>query len=268
MVKAGLRHRQDSLGDPYFGFPHWRSREDQWDARSAFFVSWRPRGIRADVHDVRSTVRNRDADLEMLREMAGQGWEFGLHASIHARAAAGGLRRSREELASLLGIRIDGVRHHYWALDWEMPWRTLQQHALAGFRYDSSIAWRDTAGFRAGTSLPYQPFDLDEQAALGIWELPTAVMDGHILNSPQREETEWRITKMIHEVRRVGGVLVLDWHTETATSVYDRAGYMPALERVLSQVWATSDAWITSPIRLLDHWERRRRTSGYLVALQ
>jgi hypothetical protein len=40
------------------------------------------------------------------------------------------------------------------------PWR---QHERAGFSYDGSIAWRDIPGLWAGTSMPYRPYDLDNE---------------------------------------------------------------------------------------------------------
>jgi hypothetical protein len=261
MAAAGMRHRTTPTRDPYFGFPLWREREHAWDARSVFFLSLRPRGIRRDFHDVRSTITGAAA-IPMLREMAAEGWEFGLHASIHARASPQGLHRSRNELASLLDLPIDGIRHHYWALDWESPWRTFQQHHAAGFRYDSSIAMRDTVGFRAGTSLPFQPFDPDSQCVIAIWELPTAIMDGHLLNAADPQAAEQRAIDLIRQVRQAGGVLVLNWHTESAGDTYDRRGYVVALERILSSVRGTSDAWITTPGPLLDHWEARARAVG------
>jgi hypothetical protein len=188
--------------------------------------------------------------------MADMGWEFGLHASIYSRRHPDGLRRSRDLLEAHLDRPIEGLRHHYWAIDWERPWKTFQQHAAAGFRYDSSLAWRDVPGYRAGTSLPFRPFDPEQQRPIDLWELPAAIMDGHLLERPSAAQ-EATASSLIEETRSVGGLLVLNWHTETANQVLARVGYRDAFERILDRVLTSEDAWITTPRRLLDHWEAR-----------
>jgi hypothetical protein len=256
MVLAGLRQRRRPMRDPYFGFPTWRRVEAERDVRSAFYLFVIPKGVRRHLHDSRSAVTDPGIDVAPLREMADMGWEFGLHASIYARHRADGLRKSRELLEAYLNRPIQGLRHHYWALDWERPWRTFRQHAAAGFRYDSSLAWRDVPGYRAGTSLPFRPFDPEHGRPIGLWELPAAIMDGHILERSSAGSEEAALA-VIEETRSVGGVLVLNWHTETANQVLARAAYRDAFERILDRVLTSGDAWITTPNQLLDHWGAR-----------
>ena len=257
MLRAGVRHRGKPMTDPYFGFPVWRSLEEEWGIRSAFYAFVRPKEIKRHMHDSRSAVTDRGVDRGPLREMADAGWEFGLHASIRARQHPDGLRRSREMLEEILARPVPGLRHHYWAIDWVAPWRTFRQHAEAGFAYDTSIAWRDVPGFRAGSSLPFRPFDVDAGAPISLWELPTAIQDGHLLERSDPERAVEDAIRIIDEVRSRGGALVLNWHTESATSRFERAGYREALERLLELIWDRSDAWVTTPSRLLEHWQER-----------
>ena len=256
MMLAGLRHRRAPISDPYYGFPEWRSLEAARDVRSAFYLFVLPKGMRRHVHDSRSSVTDPGIDLAPLREMADAGWEFGLHASIHTRTEPEGFRRSRELLEAHLDRPIHGLRHHYWALDWKRPWQTFHQHAAAGFRYDSSVAWRDVPGYRAGTSLPYRPWDPEQRRPIDLWELPAAIMDGHFLEH-RSTGTEESVLSVIEETRSVGGMLVLNWHTESANQAFTRAGFRDAFERILTKVSEAGDAWITTPVQLLDHWETR-----------
>ena len=256
MILAGLRHRRRPMGDPYFGFPEWRRLEARREIRSAFYLFVLPAGVRRHLHDSRSAITAPGIDVTPLREMADMGWEFGLHASIHSRHHPDGLRRGRQLLESHLERPIDGLRHHYWALDWERPWRTFRQHAAAGFRYDSSLAWRDVPGYRAGTSLPFRPFDLEERRPINLWELPAGIMDGHILERTSAGSEEAALS-LIEETRSVGGLLVLNWHTETANQAMTQGGYRDAFERILDRVVSGGDVWITTPRQLLDHWEAR-----------
>ena len=124
-----------------------------------------------------------------LRALAADGWEFGLHAPINAKDSLDALAGGKQWLEGRLGVPLYGLRHHYWALDWLAPHTTFRRHVNSGFRYDSSIAWQDVAGFRAGTCHPYRPFDLEREKVLNIYELPACLMDGHVLaESPDRRE--------------------------------------------------------------------------------
>ena len=259
MLAAGLRHWRSPMKDPYFGFPTWRRIENDWGIKSAFYLFVKPHDVPRHLHDSRSAVTDRGIDPGLFREMADAGWEFGLHASIRTRHVPGGFAQSRRILEDLLQRPVLGLRHHYWAVDWTAPWRTFRQQADAGFVYDTSVAWRDVPGLRAATALPYRPFDPERMAAVPLWELPTALQDGHLL---QASHPEWALATaetMIDEIRTAGGALVLNWHTEAANSPYDRAGYREMLERLLAPVLAQPDAWITTPARLVEHWQARER---------
>jgi hypothetical protein len=256
MLRTGLRHRASPMQDPSFGFPRWRALEAESALTSAFYLFVLPRGVRRHFHDCRSSVNDPGIDIRILRDMADSGWEFGLHASINARHHPRGLRESRGMLETLLDRPIQGLRHHYWALDWERPWRTFRQHADAGFRYDTSLAWRDVPGFRAGTSLPFRPFDRDSKRPIELWEVPTAIQDGHLLEGAPGDVLD-RATAMIDETRSVGGVLVLNWHTETANQQFMRRGFLDVFQQVIDHVRAEPDVWFTTTSRLLDHWEAR-----------
>ena len=266
MLAAGLRHWRSPMDDPYFGFTTWRRIENDWGIKSAFYLFVKPRHVPRHVHDSRSAVTDRGIDPGLFREMADAGWEFGLHASILTRHAPHGFAESRRMLEDLLQRPVLGLRHHYWAVDWTAPWKTFRQQAEAGFVYDTSIAWRDVPGLRAATCLPYRPFDPERRTAVDLWELPTALQDGHLLQATDPEGALATAEGMLEEIRDIEGVLVLNWHTEAANSPYDRAGYREVLERLLNRVLAESDAWITTPGRLVEHWTARERLVGQIPA--
>ena len=265
MVMAGLRHIRTPMTDPYFGFSAWKEVEEGWGVKSAFYIFVRPSGVRRDVHDCRSSAADSALDLAVLRDLANQGWEFGLHASIHARDVPGGLERSRVMVETLLDRPVTGVRHHYWSIDWEAPWRTWQQHAAAGLRYDSSVAWRETPGFRAATSLPFQPFDPDRDTGIDLWVLPVAIMDSHLADGPAPDTRIALATEIVGEVRSVGGVLTLNWHTEAGRDQFDRAGLMELAAQIVEPALDGSDVWMTTPDELLDYWAARRDSATLTV---
>lgn len=245
--------------DPLFGFGTWAEMERSTGLRSAFYVFGRGK-VRRDVNDCRSTVFNRKVDWDLLRRLADEGWEFGFHAPIHAKDNTEEFIWGKTALESRLGRPVHGLRHHYWALDWRRPHLTFRKHLSAGFRYDSSIAWRDDAGFRAGTCLPYRPFDPERGRALNFYELPTALVDGHVISGGgDSEAAVRRAERVVDNVRQSGGVLNLDWHTEAAIDGYCYRHQRTALKRILAKLQTGGDAWCTTPWELTQHWDERRR---------
>src|SRR5204862_647186 len=155
-----------------------------------------------------------------------------------------------------IGQPVSGLRHHYWALDWRNPYLTFRKHVDAGFRYDASIAWRDGMGFRAGTCFPFQPFDPDKQAALRIYEIPTCLMDRHVVDSPQLSSGSGaeRMATLLADIKARNGVAFLNWHTESACNRYRYQGDVDTLSGVLRKVSSDSEAWITTPRDLIAWW--------------
>jgi hypothetical protein len=257
MFRDGFRYLRKADRNPLFGFPQWREIEAA-RLRSCFFLYAKSPKLKRDLNDCRSSVVEQGIDWNLLRSMADDGWEFGFHAPIHAKEDPSAFVWGKEFIERQLGKSISGLRHHYWALDWCRPYLTFRLHEEAGFHYDASVAWRDRAGLRAGTCLPYVPFDLERQAPMKIWEVPTSLMDGHICRSS--EPVEKALADALDLIRRIklcGGVLMLDWHTEAVCNEYRYKGDLTRLLEVLSPVLEDSAAWVTTPWALIQHWSAR-----------
>jgi hypothetical protein len=262
LVRSGLAHRFAGGENLFFQFAWWRAWERRLAIRSAFYFFVR-RGAAFDVNDCKSDVGGRAADWPLFRAMADEGWEFGVHASIRARHTPRAFAESHEWLAERLERPVVGIRHHYFALDWRRPWRTHREHARAGFKYDSSIAWRDVAGFRTGTSLPHRVFDPERNEIVPLTVLPCGLMDNHVACADVAGTRQpdaiaaTRATEMVQRVRRAGGMLVFDWHQETACNRLMYAGYRDVVERIAADVFGDSDAWTATPYDVYRHWTER-----------
>jgi hypothetical protein len=244
--------------DPHFQFSGWADLERSLGVRSAFLLH-APGGAPRHVNDPTYSVSNTPR-WHLLRALADDGWEFGVHAAIAASSSAAYLAGERMRLEQVVDRPVLGLRHHYWRLDWRDPMQTFRRHQEAGYLYDLSIAWRDGYGFRAGTSLPYQPFDR-LGGSVSLLEIPTTVMDGHLfehlgLAAPGAVEAMRLITSV---VRRAGGVLNLNWHQETFWNRYGNAGWRTVYEDVVAELAQDSRAWITTPGELATWWLDRIR---------
>lgn len=243
--------------DPQFQFAAWASLEEAIGVRSAFYLHARD-GRRRHLHDPTYAVDGHPR-WKVLGDLVEAGWEVGVHAAIESGRASESLARERTLLEAVVRRPVRGVRHHYWRLDWRAPWRTFRHHVKAGYLYDTSIAWRDRYGFRAGTSLPYRPFDPERGRALDVLELPTTVMDGHLFEYLGLTPTEATATlrRLSATVCRAEGVFNLNWHQETYGNRHAHRGWRDTYETIVSELADDPDAWIATPYEVARWWFER-----------
>jgi hypothetical protein len=258
MVRVGLQHIRNPTGNPLFGFPLWRDLEEQHDLRSTFYLFVRSGRFKPDINNCKSTVMMQHIDWGILRSMADAGWEFGLHAPINAERSVEALSGAKSWIEDKLGVPVHGLRHHYWALDWTAPYKTWRRHAQSGYRYDTSIAWRDVTGFRAATCHPFRPFDPERDQPLDFYEVPTCVMDGHVVGRHNGLDGDVEAgLRTIERVRDRGGVAVLDWHTESACDDFEHKNVRTTLMRMIERLLADNDVWFAPAWEIVKHWQER-----------
>ena len=94
-------------------------------------------------------------------------------------------------------------------------------------------------------------------------QLPVCCMDGHLFYRPgtSAEIAVERVTAVVRELKAVGGIGVINWHSDTAhdqTPLFEEWG--AAYMRLLHLLAADSSAWVTSLDRLRDwFWTREQR---------
>jgi hypothetical protein len=154
--------------------PNWRFSQIVRETRRhgasgcTFFVL----GGHSDPHDgageIYSQLRPR-----LVEELGGVEAEIGLHGSYRSARDVRLLAEEKQRLEAL-GIRVAGHRYHYLRVD---PHHNLEPLAEAGLRYDSTLAFADALGFRAGLARPFRPWDFALDEPLDIVEVPLAAMD-------------------------------------------------------------------------------------------
>jgi hypothetical protein len=155
----------------------------------------------------------------LIGRIARRGHEIGIHPSHCTYRDA---ERTREELARLRRVAEgQGVQQEHWGgrqhfLRWANPdtWRNWE---AAGLRYDSTLAYSEAVGFRAGTCHPYRAFDLQARRPLDLQERPFQVMDVALLSSMALPLDAARATvlQIAAECRRYRGSLGILWHNNT-----------------------------------------------------
>ena len=250
------------LTDPYVqSFRDWIAFEQAAGIRSSIYVSVVPRvDPQATELDVPYALTDRGL-LDWLRCLDGEGWEIGVHSSVRAWTTDDGYARERARLHSTTSILALGVRGHYWSLDPADREESLRRIASAGFRYDSSLGMNTVEGYRRGAGYPYRPFSMRDGEPLGLWEVPPTVMDYALFRAGRTyADRVAALRRRVDEVKWNGGLLVLDWHSDSLAREY-MEGTTPAVLDLLRDAAEDSTCWI-APARDIVAWcsEDRWRT--------
>jgi hypothetical protein len=170
--------------------------------------------------------------MAKMKTVARLGHEVGFHAGFWAYRD---IERFHGELSRvrLAGLPIVGGRQHYLRWQTAATWRLWEAEDLS---YDTTLGYSGAAGFRCGTCLPFNPYDIENDREMSISEWPLMFMDATYLSS-WFEGTKV-LDRMSQECQRYGGVLVLLWHNRNWSTVYAplvREHFQQWLERSVTQ---------------------------------
>jgi peptidoglycan/xylan/chitin deacetylase (PgdA/CDA1 family) len=195
--------------------PNWRfeaivAGERERGARSTFFVL----AAHRDRHDGAAPATYARLRPRLVETLLGVGAEVGLHGSYLAAETDAFLAEEKAELEALAGP-VAGQRFHYLRLDARRHPAAL---ARLGFRYDSTLGFADTIGFRGGIAQPFRPWDLDADRAVDLVEIPLAVMDATLAESRylgvSAGDAERRLVGLLDHAAEHGGAFAVLWHPD------------------------------------------------------
>jgi hypothetical protein len=196
---------------------------------------------------------------DVLRILAGEGFDVGLHGSYNSALLPGLLAREKATLENATGLEVSTTRQHF--VHWDAR-VTPRLQAEAGISADSSLGFNRSVGFRAGTSLPHQQFDTTRNEPLDLVQVPLLVHDGALLRADALElDVELAcmlVRRLMDAVAETGGVATLIFHPNNL----ERDDYLE-LFRFAIDYGLERGAWFAS-VRDLDRWWRDR--SGRALA--
>jgi hypothetical protein len=177
------------------------------------------------------------------------GCEVGLHGIDAWTDSSKGLEEL-EEIRRLTGISETGVRMHWLYYDLQSP-IALEQ---AGAAYDSTIGYRETVGYRAGTTQVYKPLQATRLLELPMHVMDTALFYPAYLGLSSRQATTL-VHRMVDNAVDFGGCVTINWHDRSLAPerVWD------ACYRELVQDMKNRGAWFATA-RQATSWFRKRRS--------
>ena len=198
------------------------------------------RAARYDVAEIAGQIRRL---ISARREIA-------LHGIEAWRDAVKG-RTELETIERLTGESEIGVRMHWLFFDQNSPIKLEE----AGFSYDSTVGYNETAGYRAGTTQAFKPL-----AAARMLELPMHIMDtalfypAHMNLSPRQSESV--VGDSIDNALRFGGALTINWHDR---SIAPERLWGDVYRNLLDDLKKTG-AWFPTSAQAVS-WFRKRRSA-------
>jgi hypothetical protein len=157
--------------------------------------------------------------------------KIGLHGTNLSHLNEKKLQYQIDKLTSE-GFEVEAYRSHYLRFLYHKSFRILDNCKL---KYDSTLGYAEHIGFRAGTSLPFHPFDIINNKPFNIIEIPLIIMDA-TLYSPNSMDLNYhqarkKIQKIISVLDDVDGHLCVLWHNNT----FDDIDY-PCFTRLYNQL--------------------------------
>ncbi|HLO30010.1 MAG TPA: hypothetical protein VK249_12785 [Anaerolineales bacterium] len=204
--------------------------------------------VRGHRHDPSYKVTDREIHDALLKLHAA-GWELALHSSYSASRLRGQIAAERKILEKNLSIPILGHRQHY--LNFH-PSQLFSEVEDAGLRYDLSVGYNDRSGPRAGTLYPYRPYDIENERASAIWEIPFLFMDTTLATTYRMDPSKiMEHFQSVLKARYFCAAII--WHQEQAGGLLD-PGYDQAYAQILD--WALGQSVrLTAPGSLLPELE-------------
>jgi len=184
-----------------------------------------------------------------IADVVSAGCEVGLHG-IDAWTDNSSACEELQEIRRVSGCDEIGVRMHWLYFDEHSP--AILERADAA--YDSTIGYRETVGYRAGTSQTYKPLQAER-----LLELPLHVMDtalfypAYLGLSSQQATTVLR--ELTDQVESFGGCLTINWHDRSLAP--ERLWYA-CYARLLEDLKARG-AWFATVGQAVA-WFRKRRS--------
>lgn len=244
-----LRNEEARKQNVFFNFSSLSDMLQELNIKSALYVllekkRWLKAFKNREPQHVIGVYGLEDVAQELVK-LYSLGCEIGIHGSFDS---WNNPQHLQKEVASLQAVGVKevwGGRNHYLQFD---PDKTLAAYEAAGLCYDSSMGFNFISGFRSGTSFPFM--------WKNIVEIPMHLMDTALwYEYSSQAQRVARATSTLAQVRRFGGLLMVNWHLQYVNKEAFEERYS-LFANMLRQ--AISDgAWICLPHQAAQHWMER-----------
>jgi hypothetical protein len=197
--------------------------------------------------------RKRGPVAAVIRSIANEGFDVGLHGSFLSASTQGLLSEEKAALECVLDRPVQTIRQHYLNFD---PRITPRLQDAAGLRADCSLGFNRNLGFRAGTSLPFRMFDFERERPFRILEMPLIIQEAALLRHDSLQLdvglSKHVMRQLYAEIEEVGGLVTVLFHPHSLLDPRYLELYRFVIEHSLAR-----KAWVTSLAAVTDWWHAR-----------
>jgi len=167
----------------------------------------------------------------LLRQLKGD-HDIGIHPSYRSNKSFKTLQEEFERFSAISGSKSHISRQHFLMIRFPETYRRLIQ---LGVEADYSLGYAGVTGFRAGTSLPFRFYDIENEFTTPLILYPFIIMDVTLrqyLNlSP--EAAIKHIRHLYIKTREVNGIFTVLWHNESLSEHGEWKGWRKVFEEGL-----------------------------------
>jgi peptidoglycan/xylan/chitin deacetylase (PgdA/CDA1 family) len=167
-LKTRLKVWRNREIDPYDVFDDVLDVLEEHRLRAVFFAMTANRG-KYDKNN-----NHKKTDYQQLIKKLDRKQVVGLHPSYASTDNPRLVSEEKERLEDIVGHEIIHVRQHFLRQFLPQTWKTYIE---CGLKHDYSIGYANQCGYKVGTCVPYQAFDVTAQNPLPITLHPFALMD-------------------------------------------------------------------------------------------
>lgn len=208
-LKTRIKVITNKLQDPYDTFSYLENLHRKYDLQAIFFILFAERS----KYDKNNPIKNKKF-IPLIQRL-----EKNAKIGIHASYASDFSQNSRFEieknsLQQILSQPIHDNRQHFIRLKIPQTYKTLIK---SGITNDYSMGYVSQIGFRAGTSFPFDFFDLKENKTTSLRIHPFLFMENALLSLENTSfESVWNTIKLcLEEVKIHNGQLVTLFHNSS-----------------------------------------------------
>ncbi len=235
--------------DTYLNFEQIIKEEMKYGFNSTFFFTSKSKfNKKSDFDYDNSYDVSWDEFQNIFTLINKEGFEVGLHSSYNSRLELSNFISEKNRLEKYAKRKILGNRQHFWNLGPQTK-NTLKMHQEAGLKYDSSIAFNDSTGFRNNVALPYYPFNNKDNTPIKTLQIPNFIMDTNLIstNTINEENILEKAIHLIENLEKSKGVASLNWHVRMAYPNDPKlAIYGNKYIAILKHLSSKKDIWVTN----------------------
>jgi len=174
--------------------------------------------------------------VRVIGDIISRGHSIGLHCSYYSPYDVDAVSQELGNLQAVishnnLDFVVSSCRCHYLRWDGKITPRVLD---AAGLKFDSTLGYADSVGFRAGTCYEYTMYDLAGRRSLDLIESPLLVMDTSLFDKSYLglgygDRAVELIEVIKNTVRRYSGDFTILWHNSNLVEQNARRVYRKAI---------------------------------------